>query len=74
MDGIERKLGQPGNGGQAGDAFLAARRALVDLGLPLGQGLGIGAAVGVAAAGALGLRQRIEDALKQERAGLCHDE
>ena len=43
--------------GQFFDAFLAARRALVDVRLAFGDGLGVGFAAGEAALAALGLWQ-----------------
>ncbi|MNT10520.1 hypothetical protein D3C72_1453550 [compost metagenome] len=53
---IQRQCGAAGDGCQARDAFLSARRALVDGCCAHSHGLGVASAVGVAAARALGLR------------------
>ena len=51
--------------GELLDAFLAARRTQVDVGLALGDGLGIGPAAGKAALPALRLRQDGVDLFRQ---------
>ena len=52
-------------GGNTGNAFCAARGALVIVGQPVGDGLGIRPASGISALGALGLRQQIFDTICQ---------
>ena len=57
IGGIQRQDGVARDGGQPGNAFSAARWALVDFCQAMGNRFGVGHAVGVAAACALGLRQ-----------------
>ena len=59
VDRIERDDFFAQQVGQPGDALLAARRALVDLGAACGNRFGIRAAAVVAAFGALRLRQQV---------------
>src|SRR5690606_31882034 len=58
----QRQGGATGDGREAGDAFGATGRALVDAGLAFGHGLRVAGAVRVAAALALRLRQGVVDA------------
>jgi hypothetical protein len=67
--GVERLYRFAADGGQPLHAFFATGRTLVDVGLALRNGIGIGRAVRVAAAGALGLRQRVQQALRQDCVG-----
>ena len=63
--GVERLDRFATDGRQPRYAFLATGRALVDVGLALRDGIGIRRAIRVTATGALGLRQRIQQALRQ---------
>ena len=68
IDGVQRQGRAAGEGGEPGHARGAAGGALVDLGLTRGDGVGVAAAVRIAAAGALGLRQRGVDQLREAHA------
>src|SRR5439155_27295337 len=63
--GVQRKGVAAGDARQPRNAFRAARRALVDRRLAVGNGLRIAAAIGIAAALALRLRQRRVDRVDQ---------
>lgn len=65
MGSAQRQDGAPSDTGQALDARLAARGALVDVRLAGGNGGSVTLAVGVAAARALGMWQRVKDELCQ---------
>ena len=60
---VERQGGRLQQGGERGDAFVAARRAAVDGGVAGGDGIGIGPAAVIAALGALRLGQQGVDAV-----------
>jgi len=66
MLGAQREDRLAGKLGQAADAFVTARWALVDGRLARGHGLGVGAAIGEATTRALGLRQGSVDAVDQQ--------
>ena len=59
IDRVDRDDRAPGRRSQAPDAFDAAGRTLVDVGVARCDGVGIRPAGGVAALGALGLRQQV---------------
>ena len=65
VDRIQRHNGTPRDGREPLDTLQAARWALIDLCLAVGDGTGVGSAVGVATARALRLRQCSVDALEK---------